>query len=86
MNMNKPKIYCNVVLIRYSAVEEIFLFIGEKEQISKQAESKFYALCEKYICTWDSYSEDSRKELFADGCVEFGIYDSICVEWPTVVK
>ena len=76
--------YVTVVVIKSGVIHDSLLFIGEHDEIAKRAERKFLALCGERIPEHEKYTQDDTDTILENGFCEFGVGDSICINWPDV--
>lgn len=79
---SQEKIMEKVVVsrIKDNVIDELFVFVGEQEKTSTEAEEKFLEMCREYCTNFEQYDEDDISDILNDGYVMLG-NGSICISW-----
>lgn len=76
-----PIEFVSVIIVKNGVVDENHLFVGQHEDIAKNAEDKYLELCRTHVSNFDEYDVDDINNILMDGYCELGT-GSICINWP----
>jgi len=60
---------------------QVFLYIGEHQEISEKAEKTFLQICKENIWNFDEYTEDDIHAIIDNGYEQWG-NNSVAIVWP----
>jgi len=81
-----PVSYVTVVVIEENVVSQSFLFVGDNNEISDQAEAKLLDLCSTFVSNWSEHTSEDITNILDQGYYELVNGNSICITWPELIE